>query len=542
MDQLSRREFLKFLGRSSVAVGLAPSVLTGCSALVKKRFDTQFASIRPSVSDDLVLAEGFQYQVLLKSGDAISADSSQKFGSDCDFNVYIPRDSQNPFDGYLWTNHENINPLLTLEADIKNGEKKTKEQVEREMDWVGGSLVRLFYENSRWQMDPSHPFNLRVTAKTPMRLVAPRAIEGTSTAIGTLGNCAGGLTPWGTVLSCEENFHIYYGDYTSSTDRKKIFAKPDDDMGWHQHFDRSPLHYGWVVEFNPKTGESKKLTSLGRFAHEGATCVQAADGRTVVYMGDDAVDQCIYKFISDKPGSLENGTLYVASLEKKSWIPLSLSLDRKLQEKFKDQTELLCFAREASQIVGGTPLDRPEEIEQDPVTKDLFISLTNNVPKGRPHGSILRISEKAADPLALEFNFQTWLAGSPEVGISSPDNLAFDKSGNLWICTDRSGKLKNKDFYKGLGNNGLFFVPTRGPFAGVAIQVASAPVDAEFTGPCFLPGGEALVLSVQHPGEYSDSLAELTSHWPNKKPNLPQSSVVLITGSQLKKLVNYTGG
>jgi secreted PhoX family phosphatase len=246
------------------------------------------------------------------------------------------------------------------------------------------------------------------------------------------------VTPWGTVLSCEENYHIYYGDFASSKDRKKVFAKPDDDMGWYQHFDRSPLHYGWVVEFNPKTGEGKKLTALGRFAHEGATCVQAANGRTVVYMGDDSVDRCIYKFIADKPGSLDSGTLYVASLEKKTWIPLVLSAHPKLQEKFSDQTELLCFAREASEIIGGTALDRPEDIKQDPITKDMFIALTNNVPQGRPHGSILRISEKSSDPLSLEFSFQTWLAGSPEVGISSPDNLAFDKSGNLWICTDRS--------------------------------------------------------------------------------------------------------
>jgi secreted PhoX family phosphatase len=189
-------------------------------------------------------------------------------------------------------------------------------------------------------------------------------------------------------------------------------------------------------------------------------------------------------------------------------------------------------------VIGGTPLDRPEDIEQDPITKDIFVALTNNIPKGRPHGSLLRISESGANPLSMEFDYKTWMAGGPESGISSPDNLAFDKNGNLWVTTDRSLNPALKETYQGFGNNALFFIPMRGPNAGTPIQVASAPVGAEFTGPCFLPGCEALILSVQHPGEGTKDLDNLTSDWPDRNKKPPRSSVIIVRGPQFLKCVN----
>ncbi len=535
MDQLTRRQFLEFIGRTGVVAAIAPTV--GCSTLVKPSLESTFTRLAPTKADDLVLAKGFSYSVLLKSNENISADSAQKFGSNCDFNAFIPLDSSNPVEGYLWTNHEDVNSLLHLGYVDKPGSKKPKEIVSAEMDAVGGSIVRMLKDEGIWKVDKTHPFNRRITAKTPLKFSALRQIDGSNTALGTLGNCAGGVTPWGTVLTCEENFMHFYGDFKSSADKTKVFHEKED-MGWAQYYPRSPMHYGWVVEINPATGEGKKLVALGRFSHEGATCVKAADGRTVVYMGDDANDQCIYKFISDKPNSLETGTLFVASLENKRWMPLVLSAHPKLAEMFYDQTELLCFAREAAKVVGGTPLDRPEDIKQDPITKDIFIALTNNIPKGRPHGSILKISESGSNPLSMEFDYKTWMMGGLESGLSCPDNLAFDKGGNLWITTDRSFNPALKEAYKNFGNNALLFIPMSGPHAGTPIQVASAPMGAEFTGPCFLPNSEALILSVQHPGEDTKDLANLTSDWPDRGKKVPRSSVVLISGPQFLKCVN----
>ena len=271
--------------------------------------------------------------------------------------------------------------------------------------------------------------------------------------------------------------------------------------------------------------------------HECATIHEAEDGRLVIYSGDDAVNQCLYKYISSEPRDLKNGKLYVADLVNGKWLSLDINDNPKLKKNFKNQTEIQIRTREAAKLVGGTPLDRPEDIEIDPITGHVFVSLTNNFPKGNKHGSILKIIEDENDMFGMSFQHQTFLTGGKETGFACPDNMAFDKKGNLWFTTDMSGSLIDKEPYEGLGNNGLFLFLRSGNNAGQLMQVASAPVDAELTGPFFSPDGKTLFLSVQHPGECSDSLDDLTSNWPDGGDAIPRPSVVAIQGPFLEALV-----
>lgn len=271
-------------------------------------------------------------------------------------------------------------------------------------------------------------------------------------------------------------------------------------------------------------------------SHEGATVTKAKNGRIVVYMGDDDEDRCLYKFISDSTDSLEKGSLYVANIEKGQWLHLSRESFPILKEKFKDQTELLIYTREAAKMIGGSPLDRPEDIAIDSRSSNIFIALTNNEPKNRPHGSILKIIEDQNNHGSLSFKASQFIMGGEDSGISCPDNLEIDRNGNLWFTTDIAGKSIGKAGYEKFGNNSLFFIPLRGQHAGKIIRVATAPRDAEFTGPCFSPDHQSLFICVQHPGETTENLDQLTSHWPDG--GMPKSSVVILSGSTISYLLS----
>ena len=176
----------------------------------------------------------------------------------------------------------------------------------------------------------------------------------------------------------------------------------------------------------------------------------------MVYTGDDIDNGCLYKFVSKLPGDLTNGKLYVASLEKKKWIEVNITKHKILQEKFNNQLEVLTYLRHSSQLIGGSELDRPEDIEIDPLNNNVIIALTNNYIKKNMHGSILKIIEKDNKHDALEFNFETLKSGGVSTGFSCPDNLLFDKAGNLWFTSDISGSKMNKSLeYLPFKNNGV---------------------------------------------------------------------------------------
>ncbi len=543
-----RRKFITFLGKASLGAWITPPFLInyeGAATPVNAEGaskDTLEAlkqlaleALAASDKDDLLLTKGLDYHTVIKWGDKISEQDT--FGFNNDFTCFIPLDEKNPKDGLLWVNHEYVHPLFVSGFDYKNpASKRTKAQVDKEMYEVGGSIVRIKEENGQWKVVENDPHNRRVTAKTPIKLNWDHPIEGKTTVIGTHSNCSGGITPWKTFLTCEENYDSFFGE--TEYDENNVATKRPSRYGWEKFYNYPPEHYGWVVEVDPKEGTVQKHIALGRFAHECCTLYQLADKRVVAYSGDDKNNEYLYKFISSKPQSLKEGTLYVADVENGKWLPLDWESQSVLKTKFKDQTEVLIRAREAAKLLGATPLNRPEDIEIDPITGHIFVSLTNNKSKNDFHGSILKVEESEGAFDALTFKASTYKAGGEENGFSCPDNLAFDLAGNLWITSDMSGSAMNKAEgpYMPFKNNSLFVIPRYGKDAGKVIRVASAPRDAEFTGPWFSPDGKTLFLSIQHPGEQTTDLKNPTSKWPFDEDNIPKPAVVAITGSLIEKM------
>ncbi len=537
----SRRTFLKLFGKATVSTAVMPLFLESCgnnpnhiSKEDKQAIIKDIIGIQATDKDDVILAEGLSYDVLISFKDNISEDDF--FGFNNDFLCYIPLDKNNINDGLLWVNHEYAHALFVNGFIGDDHTQKSKEDVEKEKYVVGGSIVRIQKYDGKWSIVKNDPYNKRLNAFTEIPFNWEKPIANSGVAIGTHSNCSGGITPWNTILTCEENYDMYEGETIYNEDNEPTY-KPAK-YGWDVHYNYPPEHYGWVVEVDLKTGKAQKHVALGRFAHECCTLVRLEDGRIVAYSGDDKNNEFIYKFISSKPDSLKDGTLYVANTDKGKWISLNIDDQPLLQEKFKDQTEVLIRVREAAKLLGATPQNRPEDIEIDPINGNVIIALTNNYDKENFHGSILKIEENGTHD-ALDFTAEDLLVGGKNSGFTCPDNLAFDKQGNLWFTSDMSGsKMLKEDgpYFPEFKNNGLFLVPRTGAQKGQVIQVASAPRDAELTGPWFSNDYKTLFLSVQHPGENSSSLKELTSHWPQGGNSLPKPSVICISGPLLENI------
>lgn len=528
----TRRNFLKNTGITAIALtssGLIANLLSGCSTTGKtsKKLNPNIPFIKPSTEDRVLLSPGLEYQQLIAWKDPIN--KKELFGMNNDFIAFIPLDGKTD-EGILWVNNEFPTPYLIHKE--RNSSKKTKAQIIAEQKSVGGSLIHIKQQKDKWVVVKNSQYNRRITGETEIPF-ANAVVLGKTFAIGTFANCSGGVTPWNTILTCEENYDDYYGE----TEYKNGLRMKIDSSkyGWDKHFDRPPEHYGWVVEVDPFTGKAKKHLSMGRCAHECATTIQASDGRVVVYTGDDADDEHLYKFISDKKGSLETGTLYVAHLESGTWRPMNLD-NPKLKGQFKDLTDLLIQTRKAAKMLDATPLNRPEDIQILPGSNTVLVACTNNKKRLDAHGYILAIDEENKDPLSLKFKSYKWLECGPEAGMTCPDNFTIDKKGNLWVTSDMSERLIGGFPYEGFGNNGLFYIPTSGEDKGVVYQIASAPKDAEFTGPCFSPDFKTLFLSVQHPGNSSNEEIGYTSTWPDGKDKVPRSAVLTISGPLLDRL------
>ena len=179
--------------------------------------------------------------------------------------------------------------------------------------------------------------------------------------IGTLGNCSGGTTPWGTILSCEENFQAdasgFYLGVTETvlpngTQTGYLSAGTQTDTGLRTggaEFGLVGEKYGYVVEYDPKVSyvagqeaspryRAKKHTAMGRFRHENVALRVEPGSKLAAYMGDDRRGGHVWKYVSDNvvtnvtdPANsalFESGTLYVAKFNADgsgSWIPLLLS-------------------------------------------------------------------------------------------------------------------------------------------------------------------------------------------------------------------------
>ncbi|MCB0728346.1 MAG: PhoX family phosphatase [Ignavibacteriae bacterium] len=541
--KISRRNLLKRSGKAAAfltAGSVLPNEFFELSLFKERKRSDQnemlFKPIEPTDSDNFILPQGFDYKIIRKWGDKIN--ESEYFGYNNDFVGYMPIDllagGNDTNDGLLVINHEYPSPLFInnyTDEDFKKGKIKTPEEVNAEQKSVGISVIRVKRENGVWNFIEDEKYNRRIDSNT-IHIVCGNAKTGLGeTVTGTLANCSGGITPWGTYLSGEENFQ----DYFASKDVWE-YRWNDVDKNFNDE------QYGWVVEIDPFDRDSvpKKRTSLGRFRHENVAIGISPGGRVVAYMGDDKVNECVYKFISKNTYDpdkrelnmdiLDEGDLYVADFENGKWQLLDYDKRPELKSDFASQSDVLINCDKASKLVGGTECNRPEDIEINPVDRSLFVSFTNNSTKDDYYGGIVRIIEKNNDPESLEFDWEVFATGGVESGFSCPDNLTFDSKGNLWVLCDVSTSKINKGRYAPFKNNSMFMIPTSGPDKGKAFRFASGPVDSELCGGNFSPDESTMFISVQHPGEGSLTMENPTSRWPDYGNDIPRPAVIAVTG------------
>lgn len=546
----SRRDFIKL------------SALTASSAFIPfslhahrpKTSMLNFTELQPSKSLGLEVAKEYKAQTLLSYNDNIS--DTLRFGYNNDFNAYMPLNGSSEH-GLLCTNHEYTSTNLIFSSkQVKN---LTHENITEEMRAHGHSIVEIKKENGQWDYVKNSLYNKRIDMFTKINFSGEASgnmrLKTNDTdanwSYGTLNNCGGGKTPWGTVLTAEENFDNYFVGTAPSQETVNYQALGIDGKSryqWHKYYDRFNMDkdpnvantFGWVVEINPYKPESSpiKHTALGRFKHEAATCVLSGDNRLVVYMGDDERFECVYKFVSDNDTSLEQGTLYCAVFHKNGtleWRPLQYGYDPLNESNgFSSQADILIETRKAAHLLGATKMDRPEDIEVSPMNNKVYAVMTNNNKRTKPnavnprnfnfHGHIIEITAENNDHTATTARWDLFMLADGE-NLSCPDNITFDQSGNLWIATD--GMPKTTGY-----NDGLFVSQVSGANKAIPKRFLSAPIGAEVCGPEFTPDFKTLFVSIQHPGEGS-SFDNPSTNWPEENPQAggtpPKPSVVAIS-------------
>ncbi|RRR76317.1 PhoX family phosphatase [Streptomyces sp. RP5T] len=509
---LSRRSMMRAAAAVTVAAaaGTAGTVVTAPSAEAAPQAagrkpegraarGLRFTPVAPNTDDTVTVPDGYSQNVVVRWGEPIlrgapafdpekqtAAAQAGQFGYNNDFLALLPLPGEHGRQ-ILVANHEYTDEVLMFRG--YDAAAPTREQVE--IAWAAHGLSAVVVEENRRNgaltVVPRHHLNRRVTATTEFRLTGPAAGSGllrTSAdptgrkVLGTLNNCSGGTTPWGTTLHGEENFNQYFANASRATDKRYGIGTGASERKW-ERFDRrfdvaqepnEPHRFGYVVELDPYDPSSapRKHTALGRFKHEGATVRLTHDGRPVVYSGDDERFDYFYKFVGSKrmkKGSsravrehnlslLDEGTLYVARLTGDSpaieidgtgklpadgefdgsgeWIPLVTATAKGAVSHVEGMSaeEVCVFTRLAGDKVGATKMDRPEDIEPNPRTGKVYVALTNNTNRGvganapadeanprnaNKHGHILELTERWNRADSTRFAWTLFLvAGDPE--------------------------------------------------------------------------------------------------------------------------------
>lgn len=576
---ISRRGFLGgALAFGSAAAVFGSAMLSGTSARAQASA-FRFTPIGIGTGFEIQVPAGFAWKPLVRWGDALTEDavgayspetgvpvamSDKVFGENTDgMELFVVDGKQ-----VIAVNSEYVNPKINLPA-ASEGKPQSAEEVQLLKNLQGVTIMEVADTGAGYEVVVGSPLNRRITNDTPMMLDGP--VAGTdlvktaadpagSTALGTLNNCGSGRTLWGTFLTCEENFNGYFGMVTErdQTPGEARYGLKGESNYQYEKFDprfdmianpNEPNRFGWVVEIDPADPASTpvKHTALGRFKHENAAMVQAADGRVVVYMGDDERGEFIYRYVSNgtwaegQPGGtlLSDGTLYVARFNDDmtgDWLALTP------ETTGMALPEMLTFARLAGSAVGATTMDRPEWIATHPTRAEAYCALTNNSNRGkegqpvnaanpRPaneYGQIVRWRPAGGDHGADRFDWDLYVmagnpalhkdayAGSPNVTegnmFNSPDGMMFDSEGLLWIQTD--GDDSNEGEFAGQGNNQMLVgIPDNGEIA----RFLTAPTGAEVTGLAWSADRKVAFVGIQHPG----------GSWPDGAGK-PRSSVIAV--------------
>ncbi|NCT85057.1 MAG: PhoX family phosphatase [Comamonadaceae bacterium] len=449
-----------------------------------------FAAVAKNKNDIVTVPDGYQVSILHALGDPLhwgdeswkddgseSADSYQRrIGDGHDGMYYFGLSDAGAYQadrsdrGLLCVNHEYVvAPYGLHPAGRAAGSTRNATEVEKEIYAHGVSVAEVRRDSSGVAMVRGSRFNRRITSATVMNisgpargsaLLATKFSAGATQTRGTNNNCANGYTPWGTYLTCEENFLNVIsraaGDdakrsakevaalnrYGLPQNRKSpyqwetagtvdLFARWDSSVTGTTAADdyRNTINtFGWVVEIDPFAPDSvpAKRTALGRFNHEGAWPAPAVAGKPIViYQGDDARNEYIYKFVSKAVWDaadvgkgltagakyLDEGTLYVARFNADGtgdWLELSFGkngLDAtNAAYPFADQADVVIHPRLAADKLGATKMDRPEWGAVNPLNGEVYMTLTNNSNRvattATPTGSQLK--PDAANPRYYE--------------------------------------------------------------------------------------------------------------------------------------------
>ncbi len=591
----------------------------------KRRTRLPFVPVAVTRADTITVPSGYtattfipwgtpitgRYPAWLEDASNTAEDQAQQVGMHHDGMHFFPMNAKlggrQSDHGLLVLNHEYIDaPLLHRNGPtVVDGKRVNVDEVRKEINAHGVSVVEIRRgPRGEWSVLPTAR-NRRITGATPMRIEGPArghalmrtrySPSGTS-ARGTLNNCANGFTPWGTYLTCEENWAGYFatGDAELPRELSRYGVRGAGRYGWEtvagDEFERfnatriaataqgdyrnEPNTFGWVVEIDPFDPHSTpiKHTALGRFAHEGLVFASVKPGRPVVcYSGDDSQNEYIYKYVSrDKYRPqrsdgrlLDDGVLYVARFNPDGsgdWLALdhaNPAFQRACKAagvRFADQGEVLINTRLAADIVGATKMDRPEWGAVHPDTGEVYFTLTNN--SGRQQsdaanprspnafGHIIRWREASRDFAGTRFTWDIYLLAGPEENSRSPKGRALDATNilaspdGLWF--DDEGRLWIQTDMSGsqlssgpFGNNQML---VSDPRTGETKRFLVGPLGAEVTGITATPDFRTLFVNIQHPGEGSTS-TNYTSTWPDGAGRRPRSATVIITREDGKRLM-----
>ncbi|MDP3872207.1 MAG: PhoX family phosphatase [Methyloversatilis sp.] len=501
--------------------------------------------------------------------------------------------------GLLVSNHEYVDPGLLNHTLTYGTDVITQDMVDAQIAAHGVSVIEVRKIGGEMKVQRPSAFARRVTGATPCKVSGPAAGHpmlrtaadpAGMTVLGTLNNCAHGYTPWGTYLACEENFNGYFGTTAAKlaaqprTPHEARYGVSQGGFGyrWHEadprfDFRENPNElnrHGWVVEIDPWNPSAMpvKRTALGRFKHEGAWSVVGADNSVALYMGDDEINDYIYKFVCAKKLNTKNraanrdlldtGTLYVARFNADGtgiWLPLVHGQNGLTSANgFNSQGDVVIMCRQAADLLGATRMDRPEWVAVHPTTREVYFTLTNN--SGRTvtdaanprannvHGHIIRFNENGGDVAATGFQWDIFaecgdkLSSNPArqgniIGddLGSPDGLWFDSDGRLWIQTDQAGDATGN--YVNIGGNAMYCAD---PATRQITRFLTSPIRCEVTGVVTTPDNKTMFVNIQHPGESWSGSFTSRSTWPDNGINgpttqsangavKPRSAVVVIT-------------